>query len=154
MKKKLISMIAIICMLIPCLFSLASCSLFDEDVTGTYSIAQITISSGETSLTYTKADYEAMDPKNLETEEQAIYTILSGFFQANMSFEIKGDNTFVSTNKGGSLTGTWSLDGNTLTLTYAEGSEMESNTLTYSDGNLILIDTNGESTFTITFSKN
>lgn len=151
MKKKLLSIIAIICMLIPCIFSLASCSLFDEDVQlGTYVASQITYQTPETSITLTREQLEGTSnpPSNVDPE---ILMDMSSTFIFSAIYTIKENNVITISLFDSSIDGTWAIDYDILTLTFTQNSETESIEATYSNDSFIISETEDGITWSIKY---
>ncbi|MBQ7352207.1 MAG: hypothetical protein IJW59_05070 [Clostridia bacterium] len=152
MKKKILSLLVAVCLIVPCMI-LAACGAKGPE--GKYTIHSIAV--GET--VWTAEDYEAKkDAEDLEGAEMFLQMIGSVCFgEDSMTVELKEDKTFVMAGSMGEgyeeHTGTWTLDGETLTLTNSEA-EDEPLVCTYKDGTLSYSMEEGpEMTVTITLKK-
>ncbi len=154
MKKKIIGIVALICMLIPCIFSLASCSLFDEDVKlGTYRVSQIRYQSGNTNVTLSASQIEnglITPPENIDDE---VWFKIASTYTFSSIITIK-DNNVVTVNYEifeMSINGTWAIDYDILTFTITQDSETKSIEATYSNESFIITQSEDGVTITIKY---
>ena len=155
MKKRLLSFLVAVCLFIPCMFMLTACG--KADVTGTYTGYSVSVND----TVWTKEQYEARkDASDLTEAETMLLNLAEELFENNATFEIKDDNTFVSAVREGenadTQTGTWTLDGDKLTLTFdvEDGNEPYTQELTFEDGKLVMTQTFGEMTMKMVLAKN
>ena len=155
MKKRLLSFLVAVCLFIPCMFMLTACG--KADVTGTYTVYSVSVND----TTWTKEQYEARKEAADLTEGEEMLKMYAGFmFESATSFELKDNNTFTTTSTMGidteTQTGTWTLDGDKLTLTFdvEEGDEPYTQELTYSDGKLIMSESEEGMTMKMVLAKN
>ena len=155
MKKRLLSFLVAVCLFIPCMFMLTACG--KADVTGTYTVYSVSVND----TTWTKEQYEARKEAADLTEGEEMLKMYAGFmFESATSFELKDNNTFTTTSTMGidteTQTGTWTLDGDKLTLTFdvEEGDEPYTQELTYSDGKLIMTESEEGMTMKMVLAKN
>ena len=152
MKKKILSLLVAVCLIVPCMI-LAAC-WGAKGPEGKYSIHSISV--GE--IVWTAEDYEAKkDATDLEGAEGFLQMIGSVCFGEDaMTVELKEDKTFVVVGSMGEgpeeKTGTWTLDGETLTLTNSEA-EDDPLVFTYKDGTISYSTEEGPMTVTITLKK-
>lgn len=153
MKKRILSFLVAVCLLVPCMF-LVACG---NTVEGKYSLHSIKF--GE--LTWTKADYEAKaEATDLTEAEQSLVMVWGFMGESEPTIELKKDGTVVMTatydEEVETTNGTWTKDGDTITLTITEGegeeAEEYTQTLKYVEGKLVMANEEMEGV-EVTFSK-
>ena len=158
MRKKLLSLLVAVCLIVPCMFMLTACCKTNT-AAGTYSISAISMGD----ITWTAAQYaEKKDAVDLTEEEEDFKMYAQYMFESETTFELKDDNTFSTTStllgETETQTGTWTQDGNKVTLTFdlEEGeTEADVQEATYSNGTLTLSNDMGDDfVMTVVLSKN
>ena len=158
MRKKLLSLLVAVCLIIPCMFMLTACGKTNT-AAGTYSISAISMGD----ITWTAAQYaEKKDAVDLTEDEEDFKMYAQFMFESETTFELKDDNTFSTTStfmgESETQTGTWTQDGNKVTLTFdlEEGeTEADVQEATYSNGTLTLSNDMGDDfVMTVVLSKN
>ena len=145
MKKKLLSLLVAVCMFVPCLVMLTACG---NNVVGKYSLYSLTY--GEITVTKDDLGAENLDP------EKAAFIEMFGEEMFAATIELKDDNTAIMGGDGDEMTGTWSQDGDKITITLAveEGDVDQTQVFTFADGKLSYSMGEGEEAVTMTFAKN
>ena len=158
MRKKLLSLLVAVCLIVPCMFMLTACGKTNT-AAGTYSISAISMGD----ITWTAAQYaEKKDAVDLTEDEEDFKMYAQFMFESETTFELKDDNTFSTTStllgETETQTGTWTQDGNKVTLTFdlEEGeTEADVQEATYSNGTLTLSNDMGDDlVMTVVLSKN
>ena len=158
MRKKLLSLLVAVCLIVPCMFMLTACGKTNT-AAGTYSISAISMGD----ITWTAAQYaEKKDAVDLTEPEEDFKMYAQYMFESETTFELKDDNTFSTTStllgETETQTGTWTQDGNKVTLTFdlEEGeTEADVQEATYSNGTLTLSNDMGDDfVMTVVLSKN
>lgn len=148
MKKRILSFVLAICLLIPGLFAFAGCNDKPDAAVGTYHLEAVQFEGQEE--TYTKAKYQEMkDREDLSEFEQSFITILAQFYEQEFSITLKKDKTFSITEFGETADGTWTRDGNAIKLTATVMEEKQTFEATFNNTTLTMAD-NG---VTFTFKK-
>ena len=148
MKKRILSFLVAVCLLVPCMF-LVACG---NTVEGKYSLYSIKYGD----VTWTKADYEAKaESADLTEPEQMMAAVCSYIFEAAPTIELKKDGTVVMEStyedEVETTNGTWTKEGDTITFTEA-GEDPEVMTLKLVDGKLVMTNEEMEGV-EFTFSK-
>jgi hypothetical protein len=125
MKKKILMFLMAVCLFVPCMI-LTACG--KVDITGKYEVSSYSMEMLGTSSSYSKEDYQALKDKaegDLTPEEQSTLEMLDGIFVQNITFNEDGTFAYETVViEAVTVTGNWNLDGDTLTLTFAEDSDM------------------------------
>ena len=141
MKKKFLSFVLALCLIIPGIALLSACN--NNSPVGTYTVSSITMRTGETEVrTFTLDDYNTMKqqyeqnpPENIEDE--FLLSNLEIFFTLKLTFY--EDGNFVMTYLGYPQAGTWALNGDTLItiFTSEDGEHVERST--YSNNTITML---------------
>lgn len=148
MKKRILSFLVAVCLLVPCMF-LVACG---NTVEGKYSLYSIKYGD----VTWTKADYEAKAESADLTEPEQMMAMVWGFIgESAPTIELKKDGTVVMEStyedEVETTNGTWTKEGDTITFTEA-GEDPEVMTLKLVDGKLVMTNEEMEGV-EFTFSK-
>lgn len=133
MKKKLLSLLVAVCLIVPCIFMMTACG--KDDIYGKYTMYSVTVDE----TTMTKADYEAItDTSNLTEDEEECYD----YFEENTAFTLNEDGTFSMTYDTSPTSyveseGTWTQDGDKIEMSFDSGTSNKINA-TLKDGKLTL----------------
>lgn len=154
MKKKFLGLICLMLIIIPCSIMLAACKKEEAPkLEGKYSATTVTYVSEGVETTKTKAEYNALVAKENKTTEDEIAIEMFGYV-FGMEVELKEDKTFVMSIEGeDDIIGTWKLDGDTLTISPAEGEEGEPYTAKVEDGKVVISMLDDGEGFVMTFEK-
>ena len=154
MKKKFLSLVLAICLIIPGIVMLSACG--KTGPAGVYSVSSVTtVMDGSTEAqTFTVEDYNtakaALEQNPDDMVNGMIVMMLTMFFE--MDLTVNEDGTFTMTidvmGEEETMSGTWTQEGDTLSLTGGE----ETATATYKNNTLTMTEPESEST--VVFSKN
>ena len=117
MKKRILSFVLAICLLIPGLFAFAGCNTTKPDVAvGTYQLESVQATGWESA--HTKAQYEEMKNKEeLSEYEQSIIFILAQLFESENSIKLYSNKTFTMSMAGESNSGEWARSEDVIVMT-------------------------------------
>ncbi len=107
MKKRILTFVLAICLLIPGLFVFAGCNDKPDVAVGTYQLESVQFQGQQEA--FTKEDYQTKknDLENLSPEEQGVLTMLGMYFETDNKITLNKDNTATMLGMGETRNGTW-----------------------------------------------
>ena len=151
MKKKFLSFVLALCLIIPGIALLSACN--NNSPVGTYTLSKSTVGSEIYTVEYYNALKEKYGQTETDewTEDKGLFESLKELFEGSLTIYENG--VFVLSRPNMTMGGTWTIDGDNLILVPTTGDNAVA-TATYSNNTITISDENDGWNASMTYVKN